>query len=99
MLMSIRAAVWACFIITHMVGMVDHSSIFPDPATLSSAETEYNEGCTTYMATSHLRMLLCEMEHIDDSAMQPTAIYFDSKRAIEMGVSYKDTKHTRHIFR
>jgi hypothetical protein len=39
------------------------------------------------------------MEHVDEEAMQPTAMYFDSKSAIAMGDSYKDTKHTRHILR
>jgi hypothetical protein len=31
--------------------------------------------------------------------MPPTTIYFDSKSAIAMGQSYRDTKHTRHILR
>jgi hypothetical protein len=51
------------------------------------------------MAASHLRMLLCKMENIDESSLQPTTIYFDSKSSIAMGNSYKDTKHTRHILR
>jgi hypothetical protein len=82
-----------------MGGVVDHSSNLSDPVALSSAEAEYNEGYIAFMAASHLRMLLCEMEHVDEEAMQPTAMYFDSKSAIAMGDSYKDTKHTRHILR
>jgi hypothetical protein len=41
---------------------MDHSSNLPDPVALSSAEAEYNEGCIAFMAASHLRMLLCELE-------------------------------------
>ncbi len=51
------------------------------------------------MATSHLRMLLCEMEGITESEMEATNVYFDSKSAIAMDSSYRDTKHTRHIMR
>ena len=51
------------------------------------------------MAASHLRMLLCELEGIDESSMEPTTMFFDSKSAIAMGNSYRDTKHTRHIMR
>jgi hypothetical protein len=82
-----------------MSGVVDHSSNMPEPVALSSAEAEYNEGCVAFMAASHLRMLLCELEGIQESTLPPTTIYFDSKSAIAMGSSYKDTKHTRHIQR
>jgi len=80
------------FIITYMGGVVDQSSNMPDPVALSSAEAEYNEGCVAFMATSHIRMLLCELEGVDESALSPATIYFDSKSAIAMGSSYKDTK-------
>jgi hypothetical protein len=79
--------------------VVDHSSNLPDPVALSSAEAEYNEGCIAIMAASHLRMLLCEFEGIEETSMEATPIYFDSKSAIAMGNSHKDTKHTRHTMR
>ena len=88
-----------CFILTYMGGIVDHSSNIPDPVTLSTVEAEYNEGCVAFMAASHLRMLLCEFEGIEDADMAPTTMFFDSKSAIAMGSSYKDTKHTRNIMR
>jgi transposase InsO family protein len=88
-----------CFILTYMGGIVDHSSNTPDPVALSSAEAEYNEGCVAFMAASHLRMLLCELEGIEETNMAPTTMLFDSKSAIAMGISYRDTKHTRHIMR
>ncbi len=88
-----------CFLIVYMGGIVDHSSNLPDPVALSSAEAEYNEGCIAFIATSHLRMLLCEMEGINEANMKATNVYFDSKSAIAMGNSYRDTKHTRHIMR
>jgi hypothetical protein len=82
-----------------MGGIVDHSSNMPDPVALSSAEAEYNEGCVAFMAASHLRMLLCELEGIEEANMAPTTMFFDRKDAIAMGSSYRDTKHTRHIMR
>jgi hypothetical protein len=42
-------------------------------------------------------MLLCELEGSDESSMKPTTMFFDSRSAIAMGSSYRDTKHTRHI--
>jgi hypothetical protein len=88
-----------CYIITYMGGIVDHSSNLPDPVTLSSAEAEYNEGCLAMMATSHLWMLLAELENITDESLAPSTIYFDSKSAIAMGNNFRDTKHTRHTLR
>jgi hypothetical protein len=88
-----------CFIIVYMGGIIDHSSNLPDPVALSSAEAENNEGCIAMMAASHLCMLLCEMEGIDESSLVSTPIYFDSKSAMAMGNSYKDTKRTHHIMR
>ncbi len=85
-----------CFILTYMGGIIDHSSNMPDPVALSSIEAEYNEGCVAFMAASHLRMLLCELEGIEEMNMAPTTMLFDSKSAIAMGSSYRDTKHTRH---
>jgi hypothetical protein len=79
--------------------MVDHSSNLPDLVALLSDEAEYNERCVALLSTSHLRMLLCKMENVDESMMQPMTKYFGSKSAIAMGESYKDTKHTRHIKR
>jgi hypothetical protein len=88
-----------CFIIMYMGGVVDHSSNLPDPVAMSSTKVEYNEGCIAFMAAQHLRMLLAELEESEESIMAPTNIYFDSKSAIAMGESYKDTKHTMHIMR
>jgi len=54
-----------------MGGVVDHSSNLPDPVALSSAEVEYNEGCLSMMATSHLQMLLAELENIPEISLAP----------------------------
>ena len=80
-------------------GIVDHSSNLPDPVALSSAEAEYNEACLVFMVTNHLRMILCELQNTVEKDMKPTIMYLDSKSAIAMGTSCKDTKHTRHIMR
>jgi hypothetical protein len=88
-----------CFIIIYMGGVVNHSSNLPDPVAMSSAEAEYNEGCIAFMASNHLRMLLAELEGVEEKHLSPTNFYFDNKRAIAMADNYKDTKHTRHIMR
>jgi hypothetical protein len=88
-----------CYLMFYMGGVVDHSSNLPDPVALSSAEAEYNEGCLAFMAASHLRMILAELEGVEETDLKPTIIFFDSNSAIAMGKSYKDTKHTRHIMR
>jgi hypothetical protein len=88
------------FLCYYMGGVVDHSSNMPDPVAMSSAESEYNEGCVACMAASHCRMLLDELELKTEDAPSPTVkIIMDSKSAIAMGESFKDTKHTRHIMR
>jgi len=87
------------YIIWYMGGMVDHSSNLPDPVALSLAEAEYNEACLAFMATNHLRMILSDLENLPEKNMKATIVYLDSKSAIAMGASYKDTKHTRHIMR
>ncbi len=81
------------------LGTIPVSSTITSIVALSSAEAEYNEGCVAFMAASHLRMLLCELEGIEEANMAPTTMFFDRKDAIAMGSSYRDTKHTRHIMR
>ncbi len=65
---------------------------------LSSAEAEYNETCLCGMAVTHLKMLLNDMEARPENE-DTIYIILDSKSAIAMGNSFKDTKHTRHILR
>ncbi len=55
-----------CFIIKYMGGIIDHSSNLPGLVALSSAEAKYNEGCIPFMAGSHLRMLVAELEGTED---------------------------------
>ncbi len=43
--------------------------------------------------------LILELEGINEQDLPSTTIYFDSRSAIAMGDSYRDTKHTRHILR
>ena len=82
----------------YMGGVVDHSSNLPDPIALSSAEAEYNEACLACMATNHLAMILDEFEGRTEPR-RAIPILLDSKSAIAMGNSFRDTKHTRHIMR
>jgi hypothetical protein len=87
-----------CYETFYMGGVIDHSSNLPDPIALSSAEAEYNEACLACMATNHLAMLLDELEDRPEPRMK-IPILLDSKSAIAMGNSFRDTKHTRHIMR
>jgi len=85
-----------------MGGVVDQSSNLPDPVVLSLTESEYNEACLACMATSHLKMLLNELkinEGLDTTIHDQVPVLLNNHSAINMGNSYKDTKHTRHIMR
>jgi hypothetical protein len=73
-----------------MGGVVDHSSHFPDPVALSSAEAECNETCLCGMAVTHLKMLLNDIEARPGNE-DTISIILDSKSAIAMGNSFKDT--------
>jgi hypothetical protein len=59
-----------------MGGVVDHSSNVPDPVAMSSAEVEYNEGCIAFMAASHLRMLLAELEGVEEQDIEHIMRWF-----------------------
>ena len=87
-----------CYLIVYMGGVVDHSSNMPDPVALSSAEAEYNEACLACMATTHMAMLLNELEG-NKKPRWKIPLILDSKSAIAMGNCFRDTKHTRHILR
>jgi hypothetical protein len=87
-----------CFLIFYMGGVVDHNSNLPNPVALSSAEAEYNECCLACMATNHLAMLVEEFE-LKGAERSLIPLILDSKSAIAMGNSFRDTKHTRHIMR
>ncbi len=86
-----------CLVVVYMGGFIVYSSNFPDPVALSLAEAEYNVGCIAFIATSHLRMLLCEMGGISMSDMKAANVHFDSKSAIAISKSCHDTEHTMHI--
>ena len=88
-----------CFLIFYMGGIIDHSSNLPDPIALSSAEAEYNQACLAIMATTHVHMILQDLEQQLDKTSLPLPILLDSKSAIAIGTSFRDTKHTRHILR
>ena len=80
-----------------MGGIIDQSSNLLDLVLLSSAEAEYNKACLTCMATTHLKMMLDELEGNKDPSSNPVPILLNNRSVIDMGASYKDTKHTRHI--
>jgi len=47
----------------------------------------------------HLQMMLDELEGIKEPSSSPVPILLDNRSTIDVGASYKDTKHTRHIMR
>ena len=89
------------YLIFHQGGVVDHSSNMPGPVAMSSAEPEYNEACLACMATGNLHMTLNHIEGIQEGSEQdlPVDIFMDNKSAVDMSVSFKDTKNARHIRR
>ena len=89
------------FLIFYQGGIVDHSSNMPDPVAMSSAEAEYNEACMACMATSHMHMTLNHIEDVKDGSPEdkPIHIYMDNRSAVDMSITFKDTKNSRHIRR
>ncbi len=92
-----------CFMIIYMGGMVEHSSIMPDPVALSSgAEAEYNEACLACMSSAHLKQFLKELvlPFADEKkSLKPIQIFIDNRSAVDMGAFFKDTQKTRHMVR
>ena len=89
------------YIIFYQGGPSDHGTHVPGPVAQSSAESEYNAACTTGMDLAHFRMLVNELLN-DDPDMFPKKaplIVLDSKFAMYMAKSGRDTKNTRHIAR
>ena len=87
------------YIIFYQGEPIDHVTHVPGPVSQSSAESEYNEACTTGMALAHFRMLINELLNKDPDIVTEEAplIVLDSKSAMCMPENGKDTKDTRHI--
>ena len=81
--------------------MVDHSSNMPIPVAMSSAEAEYNEACLACMSTGNMHITLNHIEGIQEGSKDdlPVDIFMDKKSAVDMSVSFKDTKNASHIRR
>jgi hypothetical protein len=82
--------------IFYMGGVVEYSSIMPNPVALSSAEAEYNEACLACMVTAHLKQFLEDLElpfADDKKSKKPIQILVDNRSAVAMGASFKDTKN------
>ena len=82
-------------------GVVDHSSNMPGPVAMSSAEAEYNEACLACMATGNMHMTVNHLEGIQEGSEddKPVDIFMDNRSAVDMSISFKDTKNARHIRR
>ena len=89
------------YMIFYQGGVVDHSSNMPNPIAMSSAEAEYNECCLACMATGNMHMTLNHIEGIKEGSPEdkPIDIFMDNKSAVDMSVTFKDTKNARHICR
>ena len=89
------------YFIFYQSGIVDHSSNMPGPIAMSSAEAEYNECCLACMATGNMHMTLNHIEGIEDGSPEdlPVDILMDSKSAVDMSLTFKDTRNARHIRR
>ena len=87
------------YVLFYQGGVVDSASAMPDPVALSSAEAEYNQACVTSMAANSMAMLIQEMRGNDPDTPLCVPVLVDNQSAIAMGVSFRDTKHNRHILR
>ena len=90
-----------CYLIFNQGGVIDHSSNMPTPIAMSSAEAEYNECCLACMATGNLHMAMNYVENIKEVSSEdnPVDIFMANRSAVDMSVTFKDTKNTRHIRR
>ena len=89
------------YLIFYQGGVVDHSSNMPGPVAMSSAEAEYNEACLACMATGNMHMTVNHLEGIQEGSEddKPVDIFMDNRSAVDMSISFKDTKNARHIRR
>ena len=71
----------------------------PIPFAIGSAEAEYNQACLACMATGNMHMTLNHIEGIQEGSKEDLSvdIIMDNKSAVDMSVSFKDTKNARHI--
>ena len=86
-----------CYFIFFQGGLIDFSSNLPAPIALSSAEAEYNEACLATMALAHIKMLLGDL--VGEEIKEATPVLLDNRSAVDMGKSFKETKHSKHIQR
>ena len=73
----------------------------PTPIAMSSAEAEYNECCLACMATGNLHMTLNHVENVKEGSPEDkhVEIFMDNRSAVDMSVTFKDTKNAHHIRR
>ena len=78
---------------------MDHSNNMPIPVAMSSAEAKYNQACLECMATGKMHMTLNHIEGIQEGSKDdlPVYILMDKRSAVDMSVSFKDTKNAHHI--
>ena len=89
------------YIIFYRGGPIDCGTHVPAPVTRSSAESEYNSACTTWMDLAHFRMLIHEFmnKDLDIVPEEDPLTILGSKSSVCMANNGKDTKHTMHIAR
>ena len=90
-----------------MGGTIDHRCHLPIPVALSTGEAEYLAASVACTAAQHIRMMNYDLYHLSDKDYVPentekypsSDVILDSKAAIAIASSDKDTKRTRHILR
>ena len=88
-------------------GYVHARSHVPVPIAMSSAEAEYMLACSACMAASHVCMILYDYKYLGTTrqyskaeqmtSIAPRILMVDNQAAVQMGMSNKLTKLTRHI--
>jgi Reverse transcriptase (RNA-dependent DNA polymerase) len=87
------------YIVLMQGGVVDCSSVIPEPVALSSAEAEYNGCALACRATAFCRMLALELRGLSPDLPVLIPIFIDNAAAQAMSLSPRDTDRTRHIAR
>ena len=80
-------------------GVVDASSLMPSVITHSTGEAEYCTAALAIMAGAFTRKTYNEAMGRDADAPLTIALGIDSKAAIDIASSQRETKRTRHIQR
>jgi hypothetical protein len=75
------------------------SSYVPEPVAMSTAEAECNALTITIMKLLHIKFIICELVFGDLCISFTVPILTDSRSAMQIAASSKETRNSKHIER